>query len=487
MIEKTDIIIKEKLSTVESAPPEGLWDKIEAGIEAQNTQAFDGAVNEKLHNYAAKPNDSIYVSIAKKLALQSLMFKIKIAAVAASIIIVSTLFLFNKKEIGSFEFIPIANSNTIELVNSDSDRSVPNSSATAAINESFITKNEKNNTYQSQANYKVSEISNNSSSNNTLALSYTEESTLKSEESNSNQVSNKPVNSDILINKFKLNIYPFNIKPDNYEMFDSKAFRLTSKNLNLNKQDVDNYYFGVLNPEDEKSKSTIKRNTRYINKYSIGFNYSPNAIYTANNLDLNHALGIDLKYQNMNLIVQSGLIIEYIREKADYSLNYDKYEFQKKQLMFDSLDFTSGGRPTPLNPYYVDVYDSSNYIYNSTANDHYVVMKLPLLIGYQWNRRDLGIFIKGGISYNISVYKNRTGVFDLDAYSKQNSFYYPVNYLYNSNIEYIISTGFDYHIHRNLSFTSELISRYYKNPFYTNLKNSNAFGFGLKLGILYEL
>jgi len=487
MIEKTDILIKEKLNAVESTPPKGLWDKIEAGIDAQNTQVFDEAVNEKLYDYAAKPNDSIYASITKKIALQSLVFKLKIVAVAASIIIVSALFLFNKKEIGSFEFIPIEDSNIIELVNSDSDNSAPNSIASYSMNQSSVNESEKSNIYQSQNNSNIIENSINSSNNNLSNFSNIAESSADNKGSNTNQISNNLANSDMLIHVFELNIYPFNIKPENYEMIDSEIFSLTSNKKKLNKQDVDNHHFGVQNTDEQESKSTIKRNARYINKYSIGFNYTPNAIYAASNLNLNHALGIDLKYQNVNLIVQSGLIIEYIREKADYSLNYDKYEFQKKQLMFDSLDFSSTGRPTPINPYYVDVYDSSNYIYNSTANDHYVVMKLPLLIGYQWNKRDLGLFVKGGISYNINMYKNRTGVFDLDINSKQNSFYYPVNYLYDANIEYIIAAGFDYHIQKNLSFTSELISRYYKNPFYTNLDNGNAFGFGLKLGVLYEL
>jgi hypothetical protein len=109
------------------------------------------------------------------------------------------------------------------------------------------------------------------------------------------------------------------------------------------------------------------------------------------------------------------------------------------------------------------------------------------MIGYQWNKRDFGIFVKAGFSYNLNVFKRRTGVYKLDANSTQNSFYYPVNDLYESNFEYLFSSGFDYHIRGNISFTSEFIAKYYQNPVYQNIDFKNSFGLGLKLGILYEL
>lgn len=496
MIDKTDILIKDKLNSVESNPPIGLWEKLEPEIDALNNQAFDEAVKDKLHDVADNPSAGLYSTIAKSLAKQRLFYRLKIAGAAASVILIAALFFINnEKEIGYFDFIE-PQGTKISDANIDNDKElakadIKEKAAEYPIsnNQSSISQDDENKSNQiekslgkSSSGEKISnqitednEVSNNIVENISLAdNSETQEVTINETQETSkktsfslNQFRQKYGGDNLIINK--------KLTPDNL---------ITDKLSSLKKD-----YYGV-NSDKDKSKSSIKRNPRFINKYSLGVNYSPTALYLGDNLGLNHSLGLDLKYQNVNLIVQSGVIFEYVREEADYALDYNKYEFQKKQLMFDSLDFTSVdnlGRPTPVNPYYVDVYDSSNYVYNSVAKDHYVVLKIPLMIGYQWNKRDFGMFVKAGFSYNLNVYKRRTGVYKLDANSTQNSFYYPVNNLYESNFEYLFSSGFDYHIRHNISFTSEFIAKYYQNPIYQNMDFKNSFGLGLKLGILYEL
>lgn len=477
-----DILIKEKLSSTEAKPPKELWDKINAQY---NNEVFDEAVKDKFESFQETPPEGIYSSAITKLAAikRAAVFKYSsVAAIAA--ILISSLFINNKNDIGAFEFYGLENSVTKNKVDNkvNSNKQKTKHIITESKQEKTVSEKEITNTNLNTNQSTLTDVN----SEKTNLPEYNE---VKSEVAEAkNQAEIKVDDNKIIEKSPAFEFQRFNNPPK----FLASLIQLPESKINMPVYNYDSYRRNVSFISDDKIKpnSDIRRNFRYINKYSVGFSYSPEVI-AVDDYPMQNSLSLDLKYQNINFIVQSGLDLLYYRESADYVLDYNRYEYQKKQYIVTDaeINLDNNGNPvlSPTDGYWEDVYDTTNYIHNAKGVDHNLVLRIPILLGYQWNFKNFGLFMKGGASYNVLVHNHTANLYQIDEFSSTNAFIYPVKKIYDNNIEYIFSGGVEYNIKNNLSFSSEVTSRFYKKEVFKNINSDNNFALGLKLGLLYEI
>ena len=231
--------------------------------------------------------------------------------------------------------------------------------------------------------------------------------------------------------------------------------------------------------------------SRIFSQYGIGIHYGPEFMDVDNFKLTDQAVDLSFNYQNMNLIIQTGLGIRFSEDQATYDIKYKRWEYWKTQIRFDSASLSIGPNGDtifqPANVYYEEIYDSLNHSYQATAKEHYTILQIPILLGYQIDYDKFAIFIKGGIRYSLIAYQQNDDLFIPDENSKITDYNYPIKTRAKSNIDYELSLGGAYKINKHFQIQAEAFGRYYHYSIYEENPPSgiHPWSLSLRAGLVY--
>ena len=248
----------------------------------------------------------------------------------------------------------------------------------------------------------------------------------------------------------------------------------------------------------EENKELTEASTEYndpksrkLNQYGIGIHYGPEFMNFEDHSYTDHAFDLSFNYQNLNFTLQTGLGLRFSQDRVDYEMKYQKWEYLETQIRFDSATFVldANGNPVlvPVDPYYEEVYDSIKHTYTATAKENYTMLQIPLLAGYQYDRANFGLFVKGGIRYSVVIIQTTSGLFDPGDNAHLEYLNYPKKTRLKSNIDYELALGVSYRINKRFMLQLEGTGRYYHysifddDPGQTNHPTS----FSARAGLIY--
>ena len=232
---------------------------------------------------------------------------------------------------------------------------------------------------------------------------------------------------------------------------------------------------------------------RIFNRYGIGVHYGIEAINTGDKRIYTNNIDLSFNYQNLNFIFQTGAGIQYSKDQRDINLEYIKNEYLSTQLRFDSLSFvtdtTGSVSVVPVNPYYEDIYDSINHKINTSFYERYYSLRIPLLVGYEKDYKNIGLFIKGGFFYNYIIYRQKSKIYQPDNSSRTLHIQYSGEERRGSIIEYTLALGGEYRINKQLHFSAELISKFYQHSIFDKsiISNTKPWSIEGRIGLIYFL
>lgn len=514
-----DQILKSKMEGMESAPPSELWSKIQNNIpSAQATSAFDQVVNQKVANINTPPPANLWKKIATSLQPTIPFYKTVFFRSAAAILIilgtVTSIYLINQENKES-AILTDSFTTTKEISQPNSDIQGPNSSQTPIASEIQKTNNstvtnsnssdieiQKNNSepsYQSNGSFAKEEISNIAKTNTPISIevinSQQENIELAHENQNipiilqekieiENQSNISIITEQPIDNKSEKSISKIELqtknKPNNPVVSDSTQ-KETPDQISEDKSPA----IANITTEDPKR---LPKNPRNLNKYGLSFHYIPSQLNTSIN-PLNHQdFNFSFSYQNINFYTNLGLGFGFSSETAEYKIDYSRYEFVKVQFITDSLGFTYDASTQTYTPvaigHHENVYDDVDYTYSAEATTRNYWINIPLNFGYIKDYKRFSLMAGAGINYAVVIATQTIDLFEPDNQSTIQNFYYPVHTRVNSNISYNLTSGIAMKMTEQLKLSGEIYGVYYQNPIYEDVDN-RAFGYGLKLGLIY--
>ncbi|GEM_PF-4665244 len=550
MKKEFDHILKDKLGEMKSAPPAGLWTKIEAGLGAEG--AFDTAVKGKVEAMTEAPPAGMWAKISGALGGGKIPFY-KTAlfrwTAAASLLLLSYLGWRTLKDSDLHEQEQIGINESQKPVN-QKNTAVFKGSATGNQTTSDKTRQEKTAMPSVKISHPEARKENTSAKlmKKSVPAQQSQATVVSSSDEGANvniahnagikerETAGSSEDEDILAVREVKTVFPLEekIKTEETKKNDEKAVALLkeekardetatyegaekaseerenlsgksskkevaeAKALTTNDREktkeISNANEGVEPQNAVAAANTaaghLQSNPRNINKYGISFGFSPALVNTGVNTISMKNFDLGLTYQNMNFVADLGLGVGFSSEKATYSMDYERYEFVKVQFVTDSLTFTYDTTNQTYTPVAVGhqekVYDDVKYSYNSEAVTNYTYLNIPLRFGYQKDYKTFAIFGKAGINYSLIIAKTVKGMKKLDSQSKLTSLNYPVKTRTSSSISYLLSAGAMLKIRENISLSYEIFGTYYQNPFYADI-DKRPYGYGMRFGLTYYL
>ena len=248
--------------------------------------------------------------------------------------------------------------------------------------------------------------------------------------------------------------------------------------------------------QGEDDQSAIKLDNpkfRQLKAYSIGLHYGPEFMDVDGMKLTDHAVDFSFNYQNYNFIFQTGLGFKLSTNRVAYNMKYKRWDYLETQVRFDSaiIVLDPNGKPiiTPVDPYYVEVYDSLTHNYSATATEQNLILQLPILVGYQVDFDKFAYFIKGGVRYSLIVYKNTKDLMKIDEQSHLVQMNYPNQKRATSNIDYELAIGGAYKLNKNIQIQLELFGRYYHYSIFEENPPSGIHPWSLsgRVGLIYKV
>jgi hypothetical protein len=499
MIEQEfDRIIKEKLEGINSAPPADMWGRIAANIPA------------------TAPAATVAASTAMSSAIKAII-------VAASILIVGGLsYLVSHKntqtERSHIENTNYSNQDYVikhvdvkydvvaeenQELNESSENKTTNLKSIIASKKAdkSINKDKETVAFNKQFDSleRTQKANNKKASHNKANASVTPTPEVKKEEMSF--VENTEVNdleqelTQELSNEEKVMVETTTIMPNNL--------------IVVNEQNKEEEQAVVAVAENKSSKAELVEKkgqmsettaeainnpkNRKINKYSIGLHYGPEFMDIDGLKLTDQAVDFSFNYQNYNFILQTGIGVRMSSDRVAYDMKYKRWDYLETQIRFDSavfvIDQNGNAVLKPVDPYYVEVYDSLNHSYSATAIEQNVMLQVPLLIGYQVDFKKFAYFVKGGIRYSLVVYKNTKNLMEVDEHSHLVNMNYTGESRAKSNIDYELAFGGSYKLTKQLCVEAEVFGRYYHYSIYEENPPSGIHPWSLsgRVGLVYSL
>lgn len=221
----------------------------------------------------------------------------------------------------------------------------------------------------------------------------------------------------------------------------------------------------------------------------IGFEFLPEgANYPSDRLNVaNQSYHLSLTYGISNLYLKTGIGVRSMKDKGEYTLEYNKYLGNYQHVYEVTFDSTENGIVPTYHTFNVDVYDTVNHVRigESAIRSHY--LDIPLLIGY---RKDFGKFalhIHAGP--NVSFLMGREAATanypeeQIRILNRQQ--YVPARMKVNWQL--MAGAGIDYHLTDRFDLSIEPAFRYYLSPEFSDSKTQGGIGFGLRVGLSYSI
>jgi hypothetical protein len=241
----------------------------------------------------------------------------------------------------------------------------------------------------------------------------------------------------------------------------------------------------------------------YYSHFNSGGSEVTKQLISSEKTIISYSGGVAFSYKvSKRVSVQSGLYYASLGQVVD-GINsfagFQKYNYSKGDHSFEVL--TSNGTIYTRNAdvflsatgpvdristnYTSDVFDPSKvnlqYI-NSTINQNFSYLELPVLVRYKVIDRTIDLNLIGGVSYNLLVNNS--------VYTTVNGSKYPIGETEKLNPLSVSSTlgmGMEYNFSEKLSLNLEPTLRYYLNPISgTTGSNVHPYSFGIFSGLSYR-
>jgi hypothetical protein len=215
-------------------------------------------------------------------------------------------------------------------------------------------------------------------------------------------------------------------------------------------------------------------------------------------------LGLNLKYHVNNWFVQSGLTYAEYGENRNYTNNIEMHDtsgYSKQNIneyySYDSVGFYID----PSNPTVViTLYDaikhsdtsyswiSEDSLYyehhNIYAQNRFRYIEIPLMVGYEFRFKNLGLEVSTGVSFGFRV--NSSGKFldsnnELIDINKSNSPYS------NTMMNYLLSVGVKYHLTNRFSIIAQPTYKTNISSLFSSGATTSYNNFGLNVGLNYTI
>lgn len=472
-----DDIIKNKLGSVSQEPPAELWSKINSSLPSSQ---FDSIISEKLSVSNINPPESIWPKIASEIRKP---FYLKPAfwwsAASVAVLFISLSIFTNN---GNEQLI----SSHKKVIRDSKVYSIQNKAKT---NQTGNQNNKEQGFTNNQPSDKIAKHFNSTITNqNIISQSKPQEINQNGNPSTSTFAENEQSNTLKGINGIT-------IQPE--EIANSQPYHIQTNDTSISSlPKVENIALLAesdslqVNDNIELAKNEIIRNPRNLNKIGAFAVINPLYIKQGLNEVIINSINLGGVYQNENLLAEAGFGLGFSEEKINYRMDYQRYEFVKKQFVTDSLAFyydTTSNSVVPIGfGHHEDVYDDVYHTYSSTLSTRFTYFNIPLRFGYIWDFRRYSLSLKGSINYNLIIAKSTSGLLELDENSTLVSIYMPEKTRYINNFSYGLASGFNMKLRKDLYFTSELGVNYFQNNIYSNVEASNKpLSLNLNGGILY--
>lgn len=504
-----DNIIKDKLGAFEEAPPAYMWDKIASGIPAASAKVvFYKTTLFKISAVAA--------TIILLLGFGWMWSENNIAKPNNNELLTNTIEQNNNsKNINNYndnspgdikieEKVAIENSNPqVDSKNENEAAGINISSHTKSQYNTHKQSSEKNtqeelaNTVSDNSDVSVTGESNNSLDNNTHPKLAAEISSSEiASTHNSNSSAENVAKADIISQKESS-------QERNNEITTKSSVVVNKKSVEVSKEDEEQALTQFplvktlaqeedgLSISPEEIPNSFQPRYRSFNRIGIGAHYGIESIQVNDKQLLSNNIDLSFTFQNLNLIMQSGIGIQFSKDIRDYDLEYLRNDYLATEMRFDSavfvMDSLGNVNLVPVDPYYTDVYDSIHHTHNASYYEKYYSLRIPVMIGYQKDYKNIGLFAKGGIFYSRVIYKQKTAIYEPDESSRMIQLNYEGTERVSNQIQYVFAAGFAYRFNKNLQFTGEIMTKYYQNSLYDNpaYSNTNPWSAEGRVGLIY--
>jgi len=236
-------------------------------------------------------------------------------------------------------------------------------------------------------------------------------------------------------------------------------------------------------------ESPVKKSGHY---FKLGAFINPEVVfYPSDSVDnsRNFNFGLSLSYHKNDFFIRSGLGISIARDEGKYQVEYKRLEYlgSYEEVYHVSFDSTESGIVPIFYTKTVNVYDSVEHVAISKTKNTYTYLQIPLLIGYQFEKKHLTWSFMAGPSVSFLISKNipdpeipnNVGIIGIDRNIAQRI---------ETNWQMVAGIGLNYRLNHRLEFAVEPTIRYYLNSSYNReiITTKHPVAFGLRAGLLFK-
>lgn len=203
----------------------------------------------------------------------------------------------------------------------------------------------------------------------------------------------------------------------------------------------------------------------------------------------NFNFGIDFRYYtSKSFFIRSGLGISIARDEGKYQVDYNEYIGSYEDVYDVTFETSQSGIVPIYHTKTVEVYDSIEHVSISQSKNTYIYLQLPVLAGYEVQKRNLTYTFMAGPCVSFLINKNIPDP-ELPDNIKIVSIDDRIADRIDMNWQMVVGMGINYKVDRKFEVALEPTFRYYLNSAYEGniITSKHPLVFGLRAGLLFKL
>ena len=233
-------------------------------------------------------------------------------------------------------------------------------------------------------------------------------------------------------------------------------------------------------------------NTKSDRLFKLGAFINPEVVLYPDdsiNNSRNFNFGIDFRYYTSeNFFIRSGIGISIARDEGKYQVDYNEYIGSYEDVYDVTFESSQSGIVPVYHTKTVEVYDSIEHVSISQSKNRYTYLQLPVLAGYEAQKRNLSYTFMAGPCVSFLINKNIPDP-KLPGNIKVLSIDNRIADRIDMNWQMVVGMGINYKVNRKFEVALEPTFRYYLNSTYEGniITSKHPLVFGLRAGLLFKL
>lgn len=246
-----------------------------------------------------------------------------------------------------------------------------------------------------------------------------------------------------------------------------------------------------LGPRDIKKLTSYREYARKKTaEWSVGIYFNPEV---SNFQDesfentISYGAGILPRISFNKLFIQSGINMRFTQDKANYSVDYNRYLGSYEDVYEVTFDSTDNGVIPTYHTQTVDVYDTINHYAITETHAKYTYLEIPVLVGYRYSFGKFSLFANGGPAASFLVIRNIPEVSNPEDKARIINVESQIPVRTSVNWQMMLGAGFDYQLAGRIRFSMEPTFRFALKPEYNLPEGAkrNTTSFGIRAGLNY--